>query len=121
LQGGSHASFVLAFSGGYNSELSDSPSLRGQAQTAAPEVAETGLAEITVTAQRREEDQERVPVSVTVLTQAMLQAKSIQTESDLQAAVPGLTAQSASFNNSLVFSIRGQTLDGNCMELDYKF
>jgi iron complex outermembrane receptor protein len=83
-----------------------------QAQTDATEVAETGLAEITVTARRREENQERVPVTVTALTADMLAAKSIQTESDLQAAVPGLTVQAFPLNNVLAFSIRGQTLDG---------
>jgi iron complex outermembrane recepter protein len=82
-----------------------------QAQAQDPTVAQTGLAEVVVTAQRREENQERVPVSVTALTEATLEAKSIQTESDLQTAVPGLTVQSSESTNVIAFAIRGQTLD----------
>jgi iron complex outermembrane recepter protein len=83
-----------------------------QAQAQDSAVTETGLAEVVVTAQRREENQERVPVSVTALTEAMLESKGIQTEADLQAAVPGLTVQSYKSQNILAFAIRGQTLDG---------
>jgi iron complex outermembrane recepter protein len=48
------------------------------------------LQEIIVTAQRRSEDVEKVPISMTVLSSEELQALNINSTQDLQGSVPGL-------------------------------
>jgi iron complex outermembrane recepter protein len=80
-----------------------------------PAAAGTGksevLAEVTVTARRREEDIQKVPAVVTAIGAKDLESRSITTESDLQTAVPGLTVRETEGQNQLTFSIRGQTVD----------
>lgn len=66
---------------------------------------------IVVTARRRAEDLSRVPTSVTALGAEALEQRSIATQSDLQAAVPGLMVRETQSNNQLTYSIRGQTVD----------
>ena len=55
-------------------------------ETAAPE----GMAEVTVTAQRREETLSKVPVSVTAMTQADIDNKGIKDISDVARFTPGI-------------------------------
>ena len=55
----------------------------------APGSADT-LGEVVVTAQRRPQDVQAVPVSMTALSQSVLNQLNIQTFSDLAAVVPGL-------------------------------
>jgi iron complex outermembrane receptor protein len=71
----------------------------------------TGLEEIVVTARRRDESLERVPLTVTALGADQLSEKSITTEQDLQAAVPGLVVLQTEESNNVSFSIRGQGID----------
>ncbi|MDY6945509.1 MAG: TonB-dependent receptor [Pseudomonadota bacterium] len=66
---------------------------------------------IVVTARRRAEDISRVPTSVSALDGAALAERSIGTQADLQAAVPGLIVRETQSNNQLNYSIRGQTVD----------
>lgn len=72
-------------------------------------MAESG--EIIVTARRRAEDISRVPTTVSALGAEALAERSISTQSDLQAAVPGLMVRETQSNNQLNYSIRGQTVD----------
>ncbi len=69
------------------------------------------LTEIVVTARRHEENLERVPAAITALDASELRNKSVNTESDLQRAVPGLTVRASLTQNQLNYSIRGQTVD----------
>ncbi len=69
------------------------------------------LEEVTVTARRREESLSRVPISISAIGSAEILERSIRTDSDLQAAVPGLTIRQTQGNNSLTYSIRGQSAD----------
>src|SRR6202043_3950780 len=48
------------------------------------------LAEVVVTAQRREEALSKVPESVSAFNEDSLQTRAVQTEQDLAALVPGL-------------------------------
>lgn len=66
---------------------------------------------IVVTARRRAEDISRVPTTVSALGAEALAERSIATQSDLQAAVPGLVIRETQSNNQLNYSIRGQTVD----------
>jgi iron complex outermembrane receptor protein len=68
-----------------------------------------GLEEIIVTARRRDENLQVVPISVAVLNATQLDQQSVLTASDLSRAVPGLSIQSTAANRAdTTFSIRGQ-------------
>jgi iron complex outermembrane receptor protein len=78
---------------------------------AAAESASDGLEEITVTAERRENSLSKVPISISAFDSEQLAERSITTETDLQASVPGLTVRTGENANYLNYAIRGQTLD----------
>src|ERR1700761_6712383 len=69
-----------------------------------------GLEEITVTAQRRAENLERTPITVSVVTPELLAKRDITTESDLQFAAPGLIVRAGQNSDALNYSIRGESL-----------
>jgi iron complex outermembrane recepter protein len=71
--------------------------------------AESG--EIVVTAQRRSEALEKTPVAVAVVSGETLAKLAITSERDLQFATPGLTVRASQNDNSLNYSLRGQTVD----------
>lgn len=81
-----------------------------QADAQNPEAVEASD-EIIVTARRRAEDISRVPTTITAFGAEMIAERSISTQSDLQAAVPGLMVRETQSNNQLNYSIRGQTVD----------
>ncbi len=72
---------------------------------------EKNMEEIVVTARRKEEGLSRVPISISAIGANEIDERSIRTDSDLQAAVPGLTVRQTQGNNSLTYSIRGQSAD----------
>ena len=66
------------------------------AESAATEQPETaGVEEIIVTAQRKRERLQDVPIAVNVLSQDALESRGLTTTQDLQAAVPGLEFKSS--------------------------
>jgi iron complex outermembrane recepter protein len=68
-----------------------------------------GLEEIIVTARRRDENLQVVPISVAVLNATQLDQQSVLTASDLSRVVPGLSIESTAANRAdTTFSIRGQ-------------
>src|SRR5580704_14946977 len=69
------------------------------------------LQEIVVSARRQNEDLERVPLAVNVLSTAALTEQHITSEQELQTAVPGLLTVASTSTNQLSFSIRGQAVD----------
>lgn len=77
-----------------------------RAQQAAPETAveEVGLEEIVVTAQKREENLQNVPVAVTALSAEAIENQRIADFSDLVRAAPALTITqtTSSPNNSII-------------------
>lgn len=77
---------------------------------AAPPQA-AALEEVVVTARRRDENLANVPIAITAISPEQLSERSIRTDSDLQLAVPGLTIRQTQGNNSLTYSIRGQSAD----------
>ena len=66
------------------------------------------LEEIVVTAQRREENLQTVPMVVTVVSQQKLEQNNVQTIEDLQYLVPSMTSTSTFSRDSSLLSIRGQ-------------
>lgn len=72
-----------------------------------------GLGEIVVTAQKREQSLQDVPIAVTAVTQENLQANRIFTVNDLSSIAPGLTVKpSAGGISTPAFTMRGQVSFG---------
>jgi iron complex outermembrane receptor protein len=71
----------------------------------------TGLEEIVVTARRREEKLQTVPVAITAFTPAEIQNKAIESSTDLQHYVPSLMSSQQSRDEE-VFYLRGQGPNG---------
>lgn len=67
--------------------------------------------DIVVTARRREESLQDVPVAVVAFGPAQIEERQLRTEADLQRTVPGLTIRETEGSNQIAFSIRGQTID----------
>ena len=76
-----------------------STALAPLALTAMPALAQNassdngGLQEIVVTAQKREQSMQDVPIAVTAFTQESLQANRIYNVNDLSGLAPGLTVR----------------------------
>jgi iron complex outermembrane receptor protein len=80
----------------------------GLAQTAPPATpARHGLEEIVVTAQKRRENLQKVPISVTALTANQLAKEHISDYDDLSRAVPGLSFGSGGSEGLTNIEIRG--------------
>ena len=71
----------------------------------------TQLDEIVVTARRRAESLQDVPVTVAVVNAAALETRGIHTEADLQIAIPGLTVRTSNNSNELNYVMRGESVD----------
>lgn len=81
-----------------SSALAQSASAQAD-QAAAEVVKDVGISEIVVTAQRRAENLQNVPISITALSSDALTSSGIDGISSLQVAVPGLAfAQSAGYS-----------------------
>jgi iron complex outermembrane receptor protein len=80
------------------------------ADSSAPGAAATSD-DIIVTARRKDESLEKVPEAITAFNAQALEARQIRSDADLQLNTPGLTIRQTQGNNSLSYSIRGQTAD----------
>ncbi|ODT87477.1 MAG: hypothetical protein ABS78_11425 [Phenylobacterium sp. SCN 70-31] len=98
LMAGTTASAALLSVGGAQAEA-----------TAQPEAS--AVAELVVTARRRAEALERVPVATTVFGEGDIAARQLGTQSDLQRATPGLIVRQTQNRNQQNFAIRGQSID----------
>ncbi|MBP1687250.1 MAG: TonB-dependent receptor [Deltaproteobacteria bacterium] len=92
--------------------------LRGWAQVTkgkkAPSAGAVEIEEITVTAQRREENIQETPISVTAITGASLQEKGVTNVANLTEAVPNLHVTTFSgSNSSFSIAMRGVNLNDN--------
>ncbi len=77
------------------------------------EAGSGGLEEIIVTAQKREQSVQDVPIAVTAVTAASLEANRIHTVNDLSSIAPGLTVKpSAGGIQVPAFTMRGQVSYG---------
>ena len=74
--------------------------------TAFPAFAETQLEEVVVSARKREENLQSVPLAITAITETELQRRSIRDLKDVAANTPGLTFFDIN-NNLAVPVIRG--------------
>ncbi|MEN9708417.1 MAG: hypothetical protein RIQ68_825, partial [Pseudomonadota bacterium] len=67
--------------------------------------------DIIVTARRKDEKLQDVPVAVTAFGAEALAERRIASETDLQIATPGLTVRQTISSNQLNYAIRGQSID----------
>jgi iron complex outermembrane receptor protein len=81
--------------------------VKAQQAAQATAAGANGLEEIVVTARRREERIQSVPIAITAFSQAALEKNNIASVEDLQNLVPSLTASSAN-RDTVALSIRGQ-------------
>lgn len=77
------------------------------AKAAATPAASDAVSELVVTAQKREERLQDVPVVVTVLTGAKLAANNVSSVADLVTLTPGLTSTTNGSEGSTIARIRG--------------
>jgi iron complex outermembrane recepter protein len=81
-----------------------------QADAPSPPTESAALDEIVVTATKREESLQKVPVSVTVLTSKQLAEIKLDTPSDLVTQVPNLQVNGIVGEGSPLFSLRGVSM-----------
>lgn len=77
------------------------------AQTAKPSDGDGAVAVIVVTAQKRKEKLQEVPMSVTAMNQESLEALNIVSVTSLQAAIPNIIVSDAFGANTVVGYLRG--------------
>jgi outer membrane receptor protein involved in Fe transport len=82
-------------------------SAAAQAQTPGAAAAAGTISELVVTAQKREQRLQDVPVVVTVLSGAKLEANKVNSVSDLVTLTPGLTATTNGTEGTTIARIRG--------------
>jgi iron complex outermembrane recepter protein len=106
------SSFGLA-AGSLAAVLASTSAMAQAVPTANAAAADNGaqLDEVVVTARRRAESLQDVPVTVAVVNAAALETQGIHTEADLQLAIPGLTVRSGNNSNELNYVIRGESVD----------
>jgi iron complex outermembrane receptor protein len=85
--------------------------LATQAQTADQPAASStnGIEEVVVTARRREERAQTVPITLTAVTQAQMETQQIHNVNDLSKAVPGFALCCGTGGNATFLWIRGIT------------
>lgn len=76
------------------------------AQSGEPEETPLALEEVIVTAERRENNLQEVPIALSSLSQAELESKHVNDIGDLQSLVPNLSIHVGDANNAVVY-IRG--------------
>ena len=95
--------------------------LLGQQALAQPsaESGVSGIEEVVVTARKRAENLQTVPVAVTAISSDELKARKIDTISGLQSTVPGLyIQQSVGDPTSLILTLRGRKQEDSTFAVD---
>src|SRR5690606_5686157 len=83
--------------------------LPGIAQDNAGQPRAQKLEEIVVTARRREESLQSVPITIAAFDQQGLKERGINSTQDLQFAVPGVFLTGSGSRSNTLYSIRGQS------------
>ncbi len=104
---------VLLLNGAVSGIAAATVLLPSTAYAQAAEGSSVGLEEIVVTAQKREQSVQDVPIAITAVTQQTLEANRIQTVNDLSSIAPGVTVRPSAGGISVPsFTIRGQNSFG---------
>ena len=103
------ATTSLALTGPAFAQASASSETSGTAPRTQATADGQGLEKVVVTARKREEDQQVVPISITALSQADLDKLSVKTIEDLKYVSPSVYIAPTSFRqDTLNITIRGQ-------------
>jgi iron complex outermembrane receptor protein len=95
------------------------PLLVGAAQAAAPNTGASTLQEVVVTAQKREQRLQDVPISVTALSQTQLVANRIENVNDLNGLAPNLTTRPSAGSTQIAnYTLRGLFATGSAPGAD---
>lgn len=105
------ARLLLACATGAALCIADAASEKVFAADAPPDASGNGIETVVVTAERRSENIQNVPMSVTQLTGEALTERQVTQPLDLQTVVPGLTVVNAASDSLPMFSIRGVSMD----------
>jgi iron complex outermembrane receptor protein len=81
------------------------------AAAASPDSPSASVGEVIVTARRRSENLEKVPVAITAYGAQDLVRRQIATQTDLQQSTPGLIVRETQNRNQQNYSIRGESID----------
>ena len=81
------------------------------AEEAASEGSLRAIEEVVVSARRREESLQDVPVAMSAFGSDQINERGIETEADLQMNTPGLMVRATNSSNQLSYSLRGQSID----------
>ena len=85
------------------------PEAQGEDNTVSQHVnQEQRLEEVVVTARRRNENAQTVPIAITVMSQQALQDNNVQALSDLQTLIPSMSTTATFSRDAISVSIRGQ-------------
>jgi iron complex outermembrane recepter protein len=87
---------------------SSEPAISSASRIEGRSAVQDELGEVIVTARRREEKVQDVPIAISVVSQQALQQNNIQTLGDLQYLVPSLSASTYLSRDAINVSIRGQ-------------
>lgn len=79
----------------------------------AASASDNSLEELVVTARRREENLQTVPVAATAITGEMLARKNVSTVQELVLTTPSLTTTSVSGSSHVNFSLRGRSAENS--------
>ncbi|HLG86855.1 MAG TPA: TonB-dependent receptor [Alphaproteobacteria bacterium] len=90
------------------SERAETPIVRRASPVAMTANEPSGLEEVVVTARRREEKLQSVPIAITAFTSADIRARSITSSQDLQQFVPSLNVSISTQRDTASYTIRGQ-------------
>jgi iron complex outermembrane receptor protein len=105
------AGSVAALSASSQARAQDATPTDATPTTDSKRPAENVADAIIVTAQRRAENQQRVPVAVTTISPETLEANNVNSLADLSYLVPSLSPPSGRTRDVLVPSIRGQGIN----------
>jgi iron complex outermembrane recepter protein len=76
--------------------------------TVPPAIAADEVEEVVVTARRREERAQDVPISITVLSGEALRERNIESAQELSVVVPSMNASTSTVRGATSYTIRGQ-------------
>ncbi len=85
----------------------DAPATNSAAPAQVADAGQSATSDIIVTARRRDEKLQNVPVSITAFTAATLQRSTVQTIADIRTIAPGLTFSSEGGKDNTAVTLRG--------------
>jgi iron complex outermembrane receptor protein len=119
LMGIALCSCVLPASGAWAQSDSSGQAPRAQRNAPAPEISNSGIQDIIVTARRTNESAQSVPLAITVLDAQKLADTNVQGIADIAKITPGFFVQTSSADpTGVLLTIRGQSQQDSILTTD---